>query len=172
MSGGRVVNSAVRVPEQPFARARLALRAKNMLFPSGCACNPRGRPAKPKPCRPSVPCASNEYPRAENPRVAGRRARIMTAHKKALLRRTDDCIHPCRFANAGSFLQFILPTAADEGAAHRLFCGRQRGLAPDLDRRLLPCRTGRQDGRFLKRLGRLFSGFGVLFKIEMGGKPF
>lgn len=75
--------------QQRRPRAGTALRTgafgfarKNILFSGGCACNPRGRPAKPKPRRPSVLCASNEYPRAENPRVAGRRARIMPAHKK------------------------------------------------------------------------------------------
>ena len=116
--------------QQRRPRAGTALRAgafifvrKNILFSGGCACNPRGRPAKPKPRRPSVLCASNEYPRAENPRVAGRRARIMPAHKKALLRRTDDCIHSCRFANAGSFLRFILPKAADEGRRTAFFVG-------------------------------------------------
>lgn len=59
--------------QQRRPRAGTALRAgafgfvrKNILFSGGCACNPRGRPAKSKPRRPSVPCASNEYPRAEN----------------------------------------------------------------------------------------------------------
>ena len=34
LSGGRVVNSAARVPEQPFARARLALRVKIYCSPA------------------------------------------------------------------------------------------------------------------------------------------
>ena len=134
--------------QQRRPRAGTALRTgafgfarKNILFSGGCACNPRGRPAKPKPRRPSVLCASNEYPRAENPRVAGRRARIMPAHKKR-----------CCGEQTTAYIRVVL---------------RMR-LASDLDRRLLPCRTGRQDGRFLKRLGRLFSGFGALFLNRNG----
>lgn len=137
-----------------------------MLFPSGCACNPRGRPAKPKPR--VRPCCVHQTNILAPKTARGRMTGVHNVtHKKALPQRTDDCIHPCRFAHAGSFLQFILPTAADEGRRTAFFVG-VKGACADLDRRPLSRRTGRQDGRFLKRLGRLFSGFGALFLNRNG----
>lgn len=96
----------------------------------------------------------------------------MTAHKKALLRRTDDRIHPCRFANAGPFLRFILPKAADEGRRTAFFVSAKGGLRPTLTVACCPAERADKTADFLKRLGRLFSDFGALFKIEMEGKPF
>lgn len=50
-------------------------------------------------------------------------------HKKALPQRTDDRIHPCRFANAGPFLRFILPKAIDEGRRTAFFVSAKGACA-------------------------------------------
>lgn len=167
MSGGQVVNSAVRVPEQPFARARLALRVKIYCSPADAlAIRAAGRQSLSRAVRPCCVHQTNiPAPKTARGRTTG--AHDVT-HKKALPQRTDDCIHPFRFANAEPFLRFILPKAADEGGGAPPFLWASKGLAPDLDRRPLPRRTGRQDGRFLKRLGRLFSGIGALFLNRNG----
>lgn len=161
--------------QQRRPRAGTALRTgafgfarKNILFSGGCACNPRGRPAKPKPRRPSVLCASNEYPRAENPRVAGRRARIMPAHKKRCCGEQMTAYTRVVLRMRGRFFNLSFRQPPMRGGGAPPFLWASKGLAPDLDRRLLPCRTGRQDGRFLKRLGRLFSGIGALFLNRNG----
>ena len=95
----------------------------------------------------------------------------MPAHKKALLRRTDDCIHSCRFANAGSFLRFILPKAADEGR-RTAFCGRQRGLRPTLTVARCPAERADKTADFSKKAWPPFLILSAFSKSKRAGSRF
>lgn len=172
MSGGQVVNSAARVPEQPFARARLALRAKNMLFPSGCACNPRGRPAKPKPCRPSVPCASNEYPRAENPRVAGWRACIMPAHKKRCCGEQTTAYTRVVLRMRSRFFNLSFRQPPMRGRRTAFFVGVKGGLRPTLTVACCPAERADKTADFSKGLAAFSLVLECFSKSKWAGSRF
>lgn len=167
MSGGQVVNSAVRVPEQPFARARSFLCVKIYCSPADAlAIRAAGRQSLSRAVRPCCVHQTNilapktrAWPdggRASCPHIKRRCCgEQTTAYTRVVLRMR------------GRFFGLSFRKPPMRGGAPP-FLWASKGLAPDLDRRPLSRRTGRQDGRFLKRLGRLFSDFGALFLNRNG----
>lgn len=166
LSGGRIGNSAARVPEQPFARARLALRVKIYCSPADAlAIRAAGRQSLSRAGRPCRVHQTNILaPKTARGRMTG--AHDVT-HKKRCRGEQTTAYSRDILRMRGCFFGLSFRKQPMRGGAPP-FLWAPKGLAPDLDRRPLPRRTGRQDGRFLKRLGRLFSDFGALFLNRNG----